>query len=491
MSAVPVQSPPHRFVVVEGPIGAGKTSLARRLAESLSAELVLEQAEENPFLERFYRNPRAGAFPTQLHFLFQRARQLQQLRQQDLFEPVRVADYLLEKDRLFARVTLDDEEYALYEQVYGRLALDAPVPDLVVYLQAPVEVLLERIAKRGIKYEQYIDRAYLERLLEAYTRFFHHYDSSPLLIVNATDIDPVSSDADFEQLFAEIRMETVTRIQTLRERVRSWRLHGLKVGFVPTMGNLHTGHSSLVAQALERADRVVASIYVNPLQFGPDEDPDRYPRTLRHDTELLSKVGAHLLFAPTTYEIYPGGFERTTVVDVPELSGILCGAFRPGHFIGVATILTKLFQIVQPDVTVFGEKDYQQLMIVRRLVLDLSMPIEVVGATTIREPDGLALGSSNRLLTPEERAIAPRLQETLKFARQKILDGDRDWAGIQAAGTHALDQAGFVPQYFTVRQAGDLRPAHDDSRDFVLLAAAMLGKVRLIDNVRAQLVQKL
>ena len=205
VSAVPASNLPHRFIVVEGPIGAGKTSLARRLAESLSAELVLEQAEENPFLERFYRNPRAAAFPTQLHFLFQRARQLQDLRQQDLFQRVRVADYLLDKDRLFARVTLDDEEYALYEQVYGRLALDAPVPDLVIYLQAPVEVLLDRIAKRGIKYEQDIDRAYLERLLEAYTRFFHHYDSSPLLIVNATDIDPITSEADFEQLFGEIR----------------------------------------------------------------------------------------------------------------------------------------------------------------------------------------------------------------------------------------------------------------------------------------------
>ena len=175
----PVQpvSVPHRFVVVEGPIGVGKTSLARRLAASFGSDLVLEQGEENPFLERFYRNPRAAAFQTQLYFLFQRARQMQELRQQDMFQRVRVSDYLLEKDRLFARLTLDDGEFDLYQQVYARLAIDAPVPDLVVYLQAPVDVLLERIGRRGIAYEQAIERRYLERLAEAYARFFLEYDA--------------------------------------------------------------------------------------------------------------------------------------------------------------------------------------------------------------------------------------------------------------------------------------------------------------------------
>jgi deoxyadenosine/deoxycytidine kinase len=198
-------APAHRFVVVEGPIGVGKTNLARRLAQSFGSELILEQTEENPFLERFYRNPRTAAFPTQLFFLFQRARQLQEFRQQDLFDPVRVADYLLDKDRLFARVTLDDEEYALYEQVYAKLAIDAPHPGLVIYLQAPVDVLMERIAHRGIRYEQLIERSYLERIADTYARFFLHYDAAPLLIVNTAAIDLVNSEPDYEQLLREIQ----------------------------------------------------------------------------------------------------------------------------------------------------------------------------------------------------------------------------------------------------------------------------------------------
>jgi deoxyguanosine kinase len=196
---------PHQFIVLEGPIGVGKSSLARRLCASLGAEPVLEQAAENPFLERFYRNPRDGALPAQLYFLFQRAQQLAALNQQDMFAPLRVADYLLEKDRLFARVTLDDAEFGLYEQVYTKLDVQAPKPDLVVYLQAPVDVLLERIAKRGIRYEQQIDRAYLERLNEAYARFFHEFEAAPLLIVNAASIDPINNQADYDELLAAIQ----------------------------------------------------------------------------------------------------------------------------------------------------------------------------------------------------------------------------------------------------------------------------------------------
>jgi deoxyguanosine kinase len=200
------EGPAQRYIVVEGPIGVGKTSLARRLAESLEAELVLEQDAQNPFLERFYRNPKSGALPAQLFFLFQRAQQLGSLKQQDFFAPRRVADYLFEKDRLFAGLTLDSAEMQLYEQVASRLAVDPPRPDLVVYLQAPVETLLMRIARRGIPYETSgIDAAYLARLNDAYARFFHEYDRAPLLIVNAASIDPVQNQADFEELLGAIR----------------------------------------------------------------------------------------------------------------------------------------------------------------------------------------------------------------------------------------------------------------------------------------------
>ena len=194
-----------RYIAIEGPIGVGKTSLARRLAEALEFDLVLEQAEENPFLERFYRDPGAFALPTQLHFLFQRARQAQEIRQADLFTGGRVADFLLDKDRIFARLTLPDEEYRLYEQVYQNLALDAPAPDLVVYLQAPVEVLIGRVQRRGIPYEQAVRPEYLRRLSDSYMNFFHRYDAAPLLIVNAAVIDPVRREEDFQDLLRRMR----------------------------------------------------------------------------------------------------------------------------------------------------------------------------------------------------------------------------------------------------------------------------------------------
>jgi deoxyadenosine/deoxycytidine kinase len=203
--AIAPELPPQRYIVVEGPIGVGKTSLARRLGGSLEAELVLEQDAQNPFLERFYRNPRAGARPAQRFFLYQRAQQHGALKQQDLFAPRRVADYLFEKDRLFASLTLDPAEMSLYEQVASRLDVDPPKPDLVVYLQAPVETLLQRIAKRGITYENAIDAAYLARLNDAYARFFHEYDRAPLLIVNAASIDPVQNPADYDELVGAIR----------------------------------------------------------------------------------------------------------------------------------------------------------------------------------------------------------------------------------------------------------------------------------------------
>lgn len=195
---------PH-FIVVEGPIGVGKTSLARRLADDLQTEILLEEPEDNPFLERFYEDPRGAALPTQLHFLMQRVRQLKELRQGDMFRPVRIADFLIEKDRLFAQLTLDEDELELYNQVYANMTLDAPAPDLVVYLQAPVPVLLERIARRARTYERDIDTGYLQRLSDAYATFFYHYDAAPLLIVNAADADFVNHDADYGRLLDQIR----------------------------------------------------------------------------------------------------------------------------------------------------------------------------------------------------------------------------------------------------------------------------------------------
>ncbi len=194
------------YIVVEGPIGVGKTSLAQRLADSFESDLMLEGADENPFLERFYQDPRSGALPAQLFFLFQRARQIESMRQADMFQPVRVSDFLLEKDRLFAEVTLDPEELKLYNQVYEHVTVDAPVPDLVIYLQAPVDILLKRIARRGIRYERRIDADYLQRLSEAYTRMFLYYDAAPLLIVNAANINLVDSEADYAALLEQIRV---------------------------------------------------------------------------------------------------------------------------------------------------------------------------------------------------------------------------------------------------------------------------------------------
>jgi deoxyadenosine/deoxycytidine kinase len=194
-----------RYLVVEGPIGVGKTSLAKRFAQALGSELLLERAEENPFLDRFYRDTRRFALPTQLYFLFQRAQQMQSLRQADLFAPVRVADFLIEKDRLFAQLNLDNDELALYDQVYQHLTLDAPVPDLVVYLQAPVDVLMQRVVKRGIPFEQLIHREYLERVADTYARFFHHWMGAPLLIVNAAEINPVDDERDFKLLLDAVK----------------------------------------------------------------------------------------------------------------------------------------------------------------------------------------------------------------------------------------------------------------------------------------------
>jgi len=282
-------------------------------------------------------------------------------------------------------------------------------------------------------------------------------------------------------------LETLNRIHTVRERVAAWREEGAQVGLVPTMGNLHEGHLSLVRLARERAGRVVVSIFVNPLQFGRGEDFDSYPRTSERDRDLLAKEGVDLVFAPTAFEMYPVGVDRTTIVDSPEFSGILEGQFRPGHFCGVATVVTKLFNIVAPDVAVFGEKDFQQLLVIRRLVRDLCLPIEVVGGTIVRDDDGLAMSSRNHYLSPAERRRAPQLHRALSAARRRIVDGERRWDDIEAEGMRALARDGFEPDYFAVRSAQDLLPPREGGEELVVLTAARLGTTRLIDNVRVRL----
>ena len=278
-------------------------------------------------------------------------------------------------------------------------------------------------------------------------------------------------------------METVTTIAAVRERVRAWHAAGLRVAFVPTMGNLHAGHMSLIEAAREHGERFVASIFVNPMQFGPNEDFAHYPRTPREDERMLAAAGCDLMFMPDVVEIYPNGPENAARVEVPVLSHILDGEFRPGHFQGVATVVTKLLNIVEPDAAIFGEKDFQQLTVIRRMVADLCMPVRIIGAATVRESDGLAMSSRNQYLTASERAVAPVIHRQLQEARTRLLAGaaERD---VESRALTALQAAGLRPDYFVVRDARDLQPALPHTRELVVLVAARLGKARLIDNLR-------
>ena len=280
-------------------------------------------------------------------------------------------------------------------------------------------------------------------------------------------------------------MQIVSTIADLRAALQVWRSRGERIGFVPTMGNLHAGHISLLSAARFRADRIVASVFVNPLQFGPSEDFDSYPRTPDEDASLLQGAQCDLLFLPTVLQMYPQGNAQVTRVLVRGLSETLCGAVRPGHFEGVATVVAKLFGIVQPDVAVFGEKDFQQFTIIRRMTQDLSIPVEVIGAATVRAADGLALSSRNRYLRASERSVAPAVYAALRAAVQRIDTGDEDYAAIEAQGLQALASAGMRPDYFAVRDAHSLEAPVDSARDLVVLAAARLGRARLIDNLRA------
>ena len=278
-------------------------------------------------------------------------------------------------------------------------------------------------------------------------------------------------------------MNTVKTLQQLRAAISRARSEGKRIAFVPTMGNLHAGHIALIQQATERADFVVASIFVNPLQFGANEDLDSYPRTLAADQSKLLDAGCDLLFTPDAQEMYPQGMAQQTIVSVPGVSTGLCGGSRPGHFDGVATIVCKLFNMVQPDIALFGEKDFQQLAVIRKMVADLNMPVQIFGVAIVRDHDGLALSSRNGYLSAQQRAAAPALQDCLQAVKAQIKNGRRDYATLFEQLNTDLQAAGFRLDYVELRDALSLQPADVQSTQLVLLAAAYLGSTRLIDNL--------
>jgi len=278
-------------------------------------------------------------------------------------------------------------------------------------------------------------------------------------------------------------MEIVRTTLPLRARIRHWRDAGERIAFVPTMGNLHAGHLALVQHARASADRVVVSIFVNPMQFGPQEDYASYPVTLVADQTALATAAADLLFLPGVADIYPDGVAHTARVEVPGLGAILEGEHRPGHFAGVTTVVAKLFNQVAPDIAVFGEKDFQQLLLIRRMVADLCMPIRIDSVATVREPDGLAMSSRNSYLGAAERGIAAQLYQTLLDVRAVVQAGETDFAGVERAALQQLGEAGFAPDYVSIRRQADLaRPGPGDGA-LIVLAAAIIGRTRLIDNV--------
>jgi len=280
-------------------------------------------------------------------------------------------------------------------------------------------------------------------------------------------------------------MRTLQDINELRATLRNYRLKGQRIALVPTMGNLHAGHLALIATARQHADVVVSSLFVNPMQFGPGEDLDAYPRTFEADQRQLTEAGCDLLFAPSVSALYPNGLAAQTCVHVPEVGKGLCGGSRPGHFDGVSTVVSMLFNLVQPDVACFGEKDYQQLAVIRKLVADLHMPIEIIGVPIVRADDGLALSSRNGYLSEQERAIAPTLYRTLCELRDALAQGESAEQVLQRGKT-ALYDAGFTLDYLELRDA-TLKPVAASTRHAVLLAAAKLGPARLIDNLSVQL----
>lgn len=273
----------------------------------------------------------------------------------------------------------------------------------------------------------------------------------------------------------------------LRREIRRWKQEGKRIALVPTMGNLHDGHLTLIDQAKQQADIVIASIFVNPMQFDRQSDLANYPRTLQEDCEKLKRKGVNLIFAPSPQEFYPEGMEKQTFVEVPELSTMLEGASRPGHFRGVATVITKLFNLIQPEIALFGEKDYQQLQLIRKLVNDLSFDTQIISVPTVRAKNGLALSSRNNNLSADELKIAPMLYQIMQQAGEKLVLEPNSSDGIIIEMNDRLREVGFTPDELFIRDADSLLALNDTSKRAVILMAAWLGQIRLIDNLQVDL----
>lgn len=278
-------------------------------------------------------------------------------------------------------------------------------------------------------------------------------------------------------------MQVITSREEFQELHDTWRHHDEHVAIVPTMGNLHEGHLSLVELAAEHAERVVVTVFVNPTQFGDGEDFEDYPRTLERDTRRLKTLQADAVFAPSVDTVYPFGIDNATTVSVPGLTQNFCGASRPGHFDGVTTVVARLFALVQPDVAVFGQKDFQQQLVIRHMTTDLSLPIRIITAPTVREPNGLAKSSRNQYLNAEERDLAPQLHAAIKYIGQELQNGKRDFEELESNAVDKLQEVGFVPDYVAIRRAQNLEVPDRDCDELVVLVAAQLGKARLIDNI--------
>ena len=282
-------------------------------------------------------------------------------------------------------------------------------------------------------------------------------------------------------------MDQANTISELRQYVQHWKDHKQSIAFIPTMGNLHQGHMSLIEKGMSLCDRSICSIFVNPMQFGPNEDFNHYPRTLDQDIALLESIGCDLVYMPTASELYPHGLENISQIIVTDLTGTYEGAHRPGHFTGVATIVAKLFNIVKPDISVFGKKDYQQYCVIKKMTQDLNLDVEIIGQETSREPSGLATSSRNQYLNEEQKSQAALIYATLKEASDKILKGDNNFASIEKQSIERLQQVGFDTDYFNVCNADTLKPATNKDRKLVILVTASLGDTRLLDNIEIDL----